>query len=222
VKSTRLRFVSLAALVLLLTLVAAAPASASTPPFQGSVHAIDAQLKAKMIASGSWKPGVPVSVGQLRLLKLSYWGFDGNVHTGNLMVNKAYAKQMVGVFAKLYAMKFAIHRMRLIDAYSADDHKSMAADNTSAFNGRYVNGTTRWSMHAYGLAIDINTVENPWVDSTHVSPPAGAPYADRGKQAKGMIHAGDAVVKAFESIGWKWGGYWSGGKDYQHFSSNGG
>ncbi len=110
----------------------------------------------------------------------------------------------------------------LIDAYGADDHRSMKADNTSAYNGRYVNGTTRWSMHAYGLAIDINTVENPWVDGNDVSPPNGRPYADRSRKATGMIHAGDAVVRAFASIGWKWGGDWSGGKDYQHFSSTGG
>ena len=76
-------------------------------------------------------------------------------------------------------------------------------------------------MHAYGLAIDINTVENPWVDGNDVSPPNGRPYADRTRKATGMIHAGDAVVRAFASIGWKWGGSWTGGKDYQHFSSNG-
>jgi hypothetical protein len=77
-------------------------------------------------------------------------------------------------------------------------------------------------MHAYGLAIDINTVENPWVSGNDVSPPNGRPYVDRSRKATGMIHAGDAVVRAFAGIGWKWGGSWPGAKDYQHFSSTGG
>jgi poly-gamma-glutamate synthesis protein (capsule biosynthesis protein) len=99
----------------------------------------------------------------------------------------------------------------------------MEADNTSAFNCRFVAGTQRWSMHAYGRAIDINPVENPYVSGSHVSPPAGAPFADRSRDAAGMIHAGDAVVRAFKRrAGWKWGGSWPGGtRDYQHFSSNG-
>jgi D-alanyl-D-alanine carboxypeptidase len=98
----------------------------------------------------------------------------------------------------------------------------MAADNTSAFNCRFVAGTSRWSMHAYGLAIDINPIENPYVAGDHVSPPAGRPFADRSRDAKGMVHDGDEVVRAFAAIGWEWGGDWSGGvRDYQHFSVNG-
>ena len=113
--------------------------------------------------------------------------------------------------------------MELIDRYGADDRRSMAADNTSAFNCRFVAGTNRWSMHAYGKAIDINPIENPYVSGSHVSPPAGEPYADRSRDAEGMIHAGDAVVEAFASkAGWRWGGAWPAAtRDYQHFSSNG-
>ena len=202
---------------------AGTPAGArSYPPFKSSVHSIDAALKAKMLASGSWKPSCPVSLGQLRLIKVSYWGFDRRVHTGNLIVNRLWATRLIRVFHKLYDARFHFRGIRLIDAYGADDHRSMAADNTSAFNGRYVSGTHRWSMHAYGLAIDINPVENPWVDGSHVSPPNSRPFADRSRRATGMIHAGDAVVRAFRSIGWSWGGSWAGAKDYQHFSSNGG
>ena len=137
------------------------------------------------------------------------------------MVSCAWAAQLCTVFAELCRARFPIRRLDLIDTYGADDERSMAADNSSAYNGRYVSGTGAWSMHAYGLAVDINTVENPWVDGTDVSPTAGRAYADRSLQAQGMIHAGDLVVRAFASIGWKWGGSWSGGKDYQHFSSNG-
>jgi hypothetical protein len=203
--------------------VAVQPAAVrSTPKFKSSIHSIDAALAAKMRKSGSWKPGDPVSLSQLRLIKVSFWGFDKKVHSGNLVVSAVWAKRLTGVFHKLFSAHFHIRSMRLIDAYGADDHRSMKADNTSAYNGRFVNGTSHWSMHAYGLAIDINTVENPWVDGNDVSPPNGRPFADRTRKATGMIHAGDAVVRAFAGIGWKWGGSWSGGKDYQHFSSTGG
>ena len=113
--------------------------------------------------------------------------------------------------------------MELIDRYGADDRRSMAADNTSAFNCRFVAGTNRWSMHAYGLAIDLNPVENPYVSGSHVSPPAGAPFADRSRDAPGMIHDGDAVVRAFaRRAGWEWLGDGPGSvRDYQHFSADG-
>jgi hypothetical protein len=197
-------------------------ASAAAPAFKFSIHSIDAALKAKMLAGGSWKPRCPVPLSQLRLLKVAYWGFDRRAHMGYLIVNRAWARKLAGVFHILYDRRFKFRRMRLIDEYGASDARSMAADNTSAFNGRYVSGTTRWSMHAFGLAIDINPVENPYVSGSHVSPAAGRPYVDRTRKATGMIHAGDFVVRAFRSIGWKWGGSWPGTKDYQHFSSTGG
>jgi len=189
--------------------------------YASSIEPIGDALKAQMLASGSWKPGDPIPLSDLRLIQVSFWGFDGKSHTGSLVVNSAWAARLCTEFEKLYDARFPIHHMNLVDAYGGDDERSMAADNTSAYNGRYVSGTSAWSMHAYGLAVDINTVENPWVDGTDVSPLAGRAYADRSLQAPGMIHAGDVVVRAFASIGWKWGGSWNGGKDYQHFSSNG-
>jgi hypothetical protein len=112
--------------------------------------------------------------------------------------------------------------MRLVDRYGGNDNRSMRADNTSAFNCRRVAGTTRWSEHAYGRAIDINPVENPYVRSDgSVSPRRGRPYADRSRHARGMIHARDATVRAFHRVGWGWGGYWRSSKDYQHFSASG-
>ena len=124
---------------------------------------------------------------------------------------------------RLYRLRFPIRRMRLVDAYGADDHRSMAADNTSAFNCRLVAGTSRWSEHAYGHAIDVNPIENPYVTSDgYVSPPAGGPYVDRSRRAKGLIHRRGPVVAAFAEGGWEWGGNWSWPKDYQHFSAGGG
>jgi len=108
-----------------------------------------------------------------------------------------------------------------VDRFDADDRESMRHDNTSAFNCRYVAGTTTWSQHAFGRAIDINPVENPYVDGSHVSPPRGRRYLDRSDVRPGMIVRGDVVLRVFRRIGWGWGGDWSFVKDYQHFSANG-
>jgi hypothetical protein len=112
--------------------------------------------------------------------------------------------------------------MRSVDAYRANDDRSMAADNTSAFNCRFVSGTSRWSMHAYGEAIDVNPVENPYVNGSRVQPPAGQAYLDRSNFRPGMAVPGRSLVRAFAAVGWKWGGRWRGTPDYQHFSTTGG
>jgi len=200
-------------------LIAAAPAAAAPPAF--SSGPIDAATKQRMTGV-SWHRGCPVGLGDLRLLKVRHWGFDNRVHRGRLVVHEDSARGMVRVMRNLFRHKFKIRRMRLVDAYGADDHRSMAADNTSAFNCRFVSGTTRWSEHAYGRAIDVNPVENPYADSDgYVSPPAGAPYRDRDQRAKGLIHRGGNAVRAFAAIGWEWGGDWAWPKDYQHFSLTG-
>ena len=200
---------------------AAADPSRGTTAFQGSAERIDVATRERM-SGVSWRPGCPVGFGELRLLTVSHWGFDGRVHRGRLVVHRDYATGMVGAMRKLFRLRYPIRRMRLVDAYGADDHRSMGADNTSAFNCRYVAGSPGvWSEHAYGRAIDVNPVENPYVtESGYVSPPAGARFADRG-HAKGVIHRGGPVVSAFAAIGWEWGGNWFWPKDYQHFSATG-
>jgi len=195
-------------------------AGSVSPLFRGWVAVIDPATRSSMIGS-SWHAGCPVPLRNLRLLTLDFWGFDGTVHEGRMVVNADQATRVRTVFRKLFYVHFQIRRMRLIDAYGGDDDRSLAANNTSGFNCRLVAGTTSWSMHAYGRAIDVNPVQNPYVIGSHVSPPAGWRYVDRSLHAKGMIHGGDAVVRAFASVGWKWGGYWTSPTDYQHFSSNG-
>jgi D-alanyl-D-alanine carboxypeptidase len=202
------------------SLLAPAPSGGLAPVYKSSIAVIDPATRAAMVGS-SWHAGCPVPIRDLRLLTLDYWGFDGSVHSGRMVVHRDQAVRVRTVFRKLFYSHFPIRRMQLIDVYGGDDHRSMAANNTSAFNCRFVSWTSRWSMHAYGRAVDLNPVQNPWVSGSEVSPRAGRQYANRSRQAKGMIHAGDAVVRAFASVGWKWGGYWTGGKDYQHFSSNG-
>jgi hypothetical protein len=208
----------------LLTLVLAAAMAPgfhgrSGPGFHGSAEPIDAQTRARM-SGVSMHPGCPVGFDALRLLSVDHWGFDGRVHRGRLVVNRDAAGAVLRAMRTLYRQRFPIRRIRLVDAYGADDHRSMAADNTSAFNCRTVAGTSRWSEHAYGRAIDLNPIENPYVtNSGYVSPPAGAPFAHRARHRRGMV--GDRAVAAFAEVGWGWGGDWPWPRDYQHFSASG-
>lgn len=201
---------------------APAQAPAGSAQFRANVRPIDATLRQRIVGV-SWHRGCPVPISHLRLLALTYWGFDGEVHLGRLIVNRDAAGPMLGAMRSLFRLHYPIRKMRLVDAYGAVDDRSMAADNTSAFNCRYVAGSHGvWSEHAYGRAIDLNPVENPYVTSSgYVSPPAGAPYADRSRRAPGLIHGGGAVVSAFAAVGWAWGGDWPWPKDYQHFSAGG-
>jgi hypothetical protein len=168
----------------------------------------------------SWHQGCPVAPAQLRRIRLSYIGFDGKRHLGELVVNARVVPQVTGVFRTLYRARFPIRRMRPIDAYRGDDDRSAAADNTSAFNCRraVTSGAASWSMHAYGEAIDVNDVENPYLLGKRVIPPAGSAYTDRANVRPGMAVPGGLLVRAFASAGWGWGASFA---DYQHFSTNG-
>jgi D-alanyl-D-alanine carboxypeptidase len=190
------------------------------PPFAGSVSRLDRATRQWMTGS-SWRPGCPVPLRNLRQVRVSYVGFDGTARRGRLAVHRRWADEVLSVFRRLYRVGFAIQRVRLVDRYGADDRASMRHDNTSAFNCRYVRGTTTWSQHAYGRAIDLNPVENPYVDGSYVRPLRGRRYLDRSDVRRGMVVRGDAVVRAFRRIGWGWGGNWMAAKDYQHFSANG-
>jgi hypothetical protein len=212
------------ALVLaVLVLLASSPTTRASPgetAFRGQVRPIDPALATRMTGV-SWRPGCPVSLRDLRLLTVSYLGFDGRLHTGRLVAHREVARQLVGVFRRLYAARFPIRRMVPVDAYGGSDFRSIEADNTSAFNCRFVDGTTRWSEHAYGRAIDVNPIENPYVSGGTTSHGASRPYLDRSRTRPGMAVEGGALVRAFDAAGWGWGGRWSGAKDYQHFSASG-
>jgi D-alanyl-D-alanine carboxypeptidase len=190
------------------------------PPFRGSAQPIDAGTRSRM--SSSWRPGCPVPIEDLRLLTLDHWGFDGGVRRGELVVHRDHAGAVLRAMGRLFEARFPVERMQLVDVYGGDDDRSMAANNTSAFNCRPVSGQPGvWSQHSYGWAVDINPVQNPFVSRGKVSPPAGASYANRSARRPGMIHAGDPVVRAFAAAGWVWGGSWTSSRDYQHFSATG-
>lgn len=168
----------------------------------------------------SWRAGCPVPLSDLRYLTLTYRGFDGTDHTGELVVAASVTDAVVATFRQLYADGYPIASMRLVDDFGGDDDASMAANNTSAFNCRPVTGGGGFSEHSYGTAIDVNPVQNPYVSGSSVLPPAGQAYADR-PQSPGVIHDGDAVVTAFATHGFTWGGDWHSPIDYQHFSLSG-
>jgi D-alanyl-D-alanine carboxypeptidase len=190
------------------------------PMFQASTSALTAAMRARMTGV-SWHPGCPVPLSGLRMLRLSYWGFDHAVHQGELIVNASAAASLTRAFALLFAARFPVRQMRVVDDFGGDDERSMLADNTSAFNCRLVPGTSVWAQHAYGLAVDINPFENPEISGGQVDPPAAAAWADRSRVSPAMIKDGGAAWRAFRAIGWTWGGDWRSLKDYMHFSANG-
>jgi hypothetical protein len=198
---------------------AAAP-GAREPSFRGTIAPLGAARRTSMNGR-SWHSGCPVSLGDLRLLRLTHWGFDGRVHTGELVVNADVAAPVLSVMRRLYRVHFPIRRLRLVDAYGGDDFRSIEADNTSAFNCRAATGSTRWSEHAYGHAIDVNPIENPYVSRGRTAHPASVPFLVRSRIRPGMAYEGGVLVRAFRAIGWGWGGDWSGDRDYQHFSASG-
>ncbi len=189
--------------------------------FHARVQQIPTAMRAQMTGV-SWRPGCPVGLADLRLITLTYRGFDGHDRTGHLIANRDAAATLVAVFRRLYAARFPIRRMEPVDRYGGDDFRSIEADNTSAFNCRPATGSTHWSQHAYGRAIDVNPIENPYVSGGRSSHRASAPYLDRSRHRPGMAYGGGVLVGAFRAAGWGWGGSWTGAvKDYQHFSSTG-
>jgi D-alanyl-D-alanine carboxypeptidase-like protein len=194
-------------------------APVAQPPFAAHVERVSrADLRY------SWRPGCPVPPPQLRRVRLTFRGFDGRAHTGSIVVAARAVTAVEAVFRRLYARRFPIRRMKPVDVFRGSDPRSMAADNTSAFNCRYAvaPGPKRWSVHAYGQAIDVNPVENPYVEGNRVRPAAGRPFLDRRRVRPGMAVAGGALVRAFAAVGWQWGGRWAATPDWQHFSATGG
>jgi len=204
-----------------ITLVAAlAAVPTASAAFQVSVRALTTAQRNAMTPS-VWRKGCPVSLDQLRAVRATHHGYDGSDHTGTLIVNKDVASTMATVLRRLYAAGVPIRKMKPIEAYGGDDWKSIEDDNTSAFNCRAATGSSNWSNHAYGRAIDINPIENPYVTSGgSVAHKASVKFVTR-TAGRGVATPGSPLVKVFTDLGWGWGGTWSGTKDYQHFSSTG-
>ncbi len=193
---------------------------AALPPFRATIAPVTAVELGR-----SWHAGCPVGPAELRNVSVSYVGFDGRAYSGTLVVNRSVTADVRTIFRTLYVQRFPIHHIDSAARYGGSDPRSMAADNTSGFNCRYAvvaSGPKRWSVHAYGEAIDVNTVENPYIEGSTVMPRAGRAFTDRSHYRKGMAVAGGVLVRAFASVGWLWGGRWTASPDYQHFSRTGG
>jgi len=191
------------------------------PAYRATASPIPDEVWEEMVGV-SWKPGCPAGGREaLRLLHVRHWRTDGTVGEGEMVVAARVADTVIEIFGDLYRDGFVVERMERVDAYGGNDGRSMRANNTSALNCRPIAGTTRWSQHSYGLAIDLNPLWNPWVRGSRVDPPEGAQWASRTEIGPGMTIRGGPAVRAFTARGWGWGGSWGGTKDYQHFSENG-
>jgi hypothetical protein len=197
-------------------------------PFHASSRPLPAPVQAQLKAGGFWHKGCPVALSGLRVLTVTHWGFDGRQHTGQLIVNRAAVAPLGAAFRRLHALHFPIRHLQLDDVYGPRSGRPRDGDVSGSFECRQAvpspcvggRGTGSWSMHAYGLAVDINPRENPYVGCGQSHDPAAVSYRNRSRHRKGMITP--KVVRAFAASGWGWGGAWSGDtKDYMHFSSTG-
>lgn len=190
-----------------------------------TISPIDDATFARMQKGGSFPKHCTIDRNDLRYLRILHYGYDGKVKQGELVCNKAIAQDLIEIFRELYANKYQIERMTLIDDYDADDEKSMSHNNSSSFCFRVVNGTKVLSKHAQGMAIDINTLHNPCVrynsngSIKKIEPdtPTARKYAKRKPRLPHMIDKSDLCYKLFKKHGFRWGGDWPKPKDYQHF-----
>lgn len=192
--------------------------------YRSSISPISPEIKQRMVKGNSWREGCPVSLNDLRYLRLTHINFSGKEMMGEIIVHKEVSAEVAEIFATLYDVGYPIKKMRLVSDYKGSDWQSIESDNTSAFNCRAATGSKKWSKHSYGKAIDINPIENPYISRKgYISHKASETYKKRLHQKssyadKAVLLKNDKAVQIFKKYGWKWGGDWSGVKDYQHFS----
>jgi hypothetical protein len=199
---------------------AQAPVSSEAPSEAFSISEISDEIFAR-IKGKSFKDDCTLPREDLRYLHVLHKDKDGNVHEGEMIVNKHIAQDVLDILRELYENNYPIERMKLVDEYDADDELSMEDNNSSSFNFRFISHTTRVSKHGLGLAVDINTLYNPYtkvVDGERiVEPVTGEPYLDREASFDYKIEKGDLCYRLFVEHGFEWGGEWTDRKDYQHF-----
>ncbi len=200
----------------------ALPTKDLLPPPAGDRYASTVSaVPADVLARSTWQAACPVKAADLRYLTMSFWGFDGRAHTGEMLVNAKGAAGITKVFGQLFAAHFPLEEMRVTSPAELTAPPTGDGNSTSAFVCRPARGQTSWSAHAYGLAVDVNPFCNPYTQGDLVLPELASAYVDRSNRRPGMVQAGDATVRAFAAIGWSWGGSWSSPKDRMHFTGNG-
>jgi hypothetical protein len=197
------------------------PDRVPTLPGTGFDYKVVDPAPAAVIARSTWAPGCPVRADQLAWVRLTFIGFEGGRHTGELLVNHDAVHDILWVFAYLYHDEFPIEEMRITTKAEQTAPPTGDGNNTTAFNCRPVRGGTSYSQHAYGRAVDVNPFQNPYLKGDLVLPELAGAYRDRAWHRPGMILPGGPVVRAFARFGWGWGGSWHSLKDLQHFSANG-
>lgn len=190
-------------------------------PGKGFASRVISPPPQEVLARSTWQRGCPVGADDLAWVRVTFHGFDGRRHTGELLVHRRVADDLVRVMRRLYELRYPIEEMRITRRDELDAPPTGDGNNTGVFNCRPTTGGTSYSQHAYGLAIDLNPFHNPYEKGDVVLPELAGAYLDRSRRAPGIIHADDPVVRAFADIGWGWGGAWRSLKDYQHFSENG-
>ena len=183
-------------------------------------HTISA-IPQDVLVRASWSEDCPVGLDELAYLTVSHYGFDQRFHTGEMIVNAAWAERVVEIFRRLHEARFPIEQMRVITAEEIDAHPTGDWNDTTSFVCRPAVGSGSWSQHAYGLAVDINPFHNPYLRGDLVLPELASAYTERENVRPGMIFEGDVVTEAFAEIGWGWGGHWRTLKDWMHFSASG-
>lgn len=168
---------------------------------------------------GTWQPGCPVAPADLRYLTVAFRGFDGGAHTGELIVHRRAARDVVGVFRKLFRADFPIESMRIVREADLTAPPTGDGNTTAAFVCRKARQQTQFSAHAYGLAVDLNPFQNPYHRGDLVLPELASSYLDRTWRRPGMLLPDGVAVRAFAAIGWSWGGNWTRTKDTMHFSA---
>jgi hypothetical protein len=191
------------------------------PPADGKYASTISPVPPAVLARSTWQPACPVKVAELRYLTMSFRGFDGRAHTGEMLVNASAAAGITKAFGRLFAAHFPLEEMRVTGPDELTAPPTGDGNSTSAFVCRPARGQTSWSAHAYGLAVDVDPFCNPYTKGDLVLPELASAYVDRSRARPGMVLAGDATVRAFAAIGWSWGGAWSSPKDRMHFTATG-
>ncbi|WP_235191043.1 M15 family metallopeptidase [Amycolatopsis rifamycinica] len=200
----------------------ALPTKDLLPPPTGEEYASTiSAVPAAVLARSTWQPTCPVKAGDLRYLTMSFRGFDGRAHTGEMLVNASAAASVTKVFGQLFAARFPIEEMRVTGPAELTAPPTGDGNTTSAFVCRPARGQTTWSAHASGLAVDVNPFCNPYTQGDLVLPELASAYVDRSRRRPGMVLAGDVTVRAFAAIGWSWGGNWRRPVDRMHFTATG-
>lgn len=198
------------------------PDTVAALPGRGFASDVVAPAPRRVLDRSTWQPGCPVAADELAWVRVAFHGFDDRRHTGELLLHRDVTDDVVEVFAQLWRARFPIEELRVTRRDELEAAPTGDGNNSGAFVCRPVVGGSTYSQHAYGRAVDLNPFQNPYTKGDVVLPELASAYLDREWRRPGMYGADSAVVRAFDAIGWTWGGTWRTAQDRHHFSLTGG